>query len=92
MKTFEVGLIKTGTTSLGRAFEILGYRHKGWDPSLARDMKDNKWGNIFAAIDSYDAFQDLPWHDIDVRVLDLLYPGSKYIYLDSVPAEISYCQ
>jgi hypothetical protein len=28
MKIFEIGVAKTGTTSLGLAYEILGFKHK----------------------------------------------------------------
>jgi hypothetical protein len=34
MKIFEIGVAKTGTTSLGLAYEILGFKHKGDDPDL----------------------------------------------------------
>ena len=37
-KVIEVGSPKTGTTSLGRAFEILGLRHIGWAPHLHQDL------------------------------------------------------
>ena len=30
IKVFEIGLMKTGSSSLGKAYEILGYKHKGW--------------------------------------------------------------
>ena len=32
MKVFEIGVAKTGTASLGRAYEILGFKHKAEDP------------------------------------------------------------
>lgn len=34
MKIFEIGLMKTGTTSLGRAYEKLMFKHMGWNPEL----------------------------------------------------------
>ncbi|HMB92466.1 MAG TPA: sulfotransferase [Rhodothermales bacterium] len=36
-KVFGVGYLKTGTTSLRRAFEQLGYKHCGW--SKARPVQ-----------------------------------------------------
>lgn len=39
MKIFEIGLMKTGTTSLGKAYEHLGLKHKGWDRILHEEWK-----------------------------------------------------
>ena len=82
MKIFEVGMEKTGTTSLGRAYEILGFRHQGWDEELYRCFQNRIWGPLFTAIDNNDAFEDLPWHNMPVSVLDTCYPDSKFIFLE----------
>ncbi|HET8654378.1 MAG TPA: sulfotransferase [Longimicrobiaceae bacterium] len=37
-KVVEIGSPKTGTTSLGRAFELLGLRHRGWDKQLHGEL------------------------------------------------------
>ena len=85
MKIFEIGMMKTGTTSLGRAFEILGYKHKGWslkiyNQFLESDKKDYKI--LYEVIDNYDAFVDAPWRSCDYRILDKKYPNSKFILLE----------
>ena len=85
MKVFEIGKMKTGTTSLGRAFEILGYKHKGWslkiyNQFLESDKKDYKI--LYEVIDNYDAFVDAPWSSCDYRILDKKYPNSKFILLE----------
>ncbi len=82
MKIFEIGVMKTGTTSLGVAFEKLKFKHKGWDPILHDCLKKNELEPIFATIAQYDFFQDGPWHNIDFRILDKKYPNSKFILLD----------
>ena len=85
MKVFEIGKMKTGTTSLGRAFEILGYKHKGWslkiyNQFLESDKKDYKI--LYEVIDNYDTFVDAPWRSCDYKILDKKYPNSKFILLE----------
>lgn len=77
MKIFGVGLSKTGTTSLAKALELLGYKVKdcmGVENYVAGDLvsldKD--------ALDKYDAFTDTPIPSF-FRELDAEYPGSKFI-------------
>lgn len=85
MKVFEIGVAKTGTTSLGKAYEILGFKHKAEDPDLYFKFIDNyDYEVLFEVIDKYDAFQDGPWHnkDVDYKILDKKYPNSKFIILE----------
>ena len=85
MKVFEIGVAKTGTTSLGKAYEILGFKHKAEDPDLYFKFIDNyDYEVLFEVIDRYDAFQDGPWHnkDVDYKILDKKYPNSKFIILE----------
>lgn len=86
-KIFEIGVMKTGTTSLGKAYEILGYRHCGWTSNLHDYFqKSNKnthvYQKLFKHIDKYDAFEDGPWHELDYKKLDTQYPNSKFILLE----------
>ena len=85
IKVFEIGVAKTGTTSLGRAYEILGFKHKAEDPDLYLKFINNyDYEILFEVIDKYDAFQDGPWHnkDVDYKILDKKYPNSKFIILE----------
>ncbi len=85
MKVFEIGVAKTGTTSLGRAYEILGFKHKAEDPDLYLEFIENyDYEVLYEVIDKYDAFQDGPWHnkDVDYKILDKKYPNSKFIILE----------
>jgi len=70
MKIFEIGVMKTGTSSLGKAFEILNFKHLGWNPYCHNLLMENKLEPIFGIIDQYDAFEDGPWHNMDFRILD----------------------
>ena len=74
-KVFCVGFWKTGTTSIYKAFNILGYRagrlicvgkepKQGWIPYIKKC--------------NYDAFTDDPMSFI-YKDLDKIYPGSKFI-------------
>ncbi len=74
--------MKTGTTSLGKAYEILGFKHMGWNPALHAEWKQDRLENIFNTIDEYEAFEDGPWRNIDFMLLDSRYPNSKFILLE----------
>jgi len=76
-KIFCIGFQKTGTSSIGKALEILGYRTCGavalqeQDPTKIRTT-------AFANVDKFDAFQDNPWPLLYLE-LDQRFPGSKFI-------------
>lgn len=85
MKIFEVGTKKTGTTSLGDALQGLGFKRKGWTYNLSNQFEASNYTNhdiLWDTIDNHDVFEDRPWHDIDVKLLDTRYPGSKFILLE----------
>ena len=77
-KVFGIGFHKTGTSSLGTALTLLGYRVAGvqgiWDPNIASKVHEI----AFSVADQFDAFQDNPW-PVLYRELDKRYPGSKFI-------------
>jgi len=82
-KVFEVGVAKTGTTSLAMAFEILGLRWAGWCPNLYDEVKEGKFDNTLAYAEKFDAFKDGPWHEDDLyKILDRRFPDSKFILLE----------
>jgi hypothetical protein len=77
-KVFGIGFQKTGTTSLKRALEGLGYRVAGkiavHHPHLERAVRQR----AFRELDRYDAFQDNPW-PLLYRELDQRCPESRFI-------------
>ncbi len=80
-KLFVIGFHKTGTTSLGKALEILGYQVCG--NFVVRNaemeaMKDAVYQRAYSLIDQYDAFQDTPWYLL-YKDLDQICPNSKFI-------------
>ena len=77
MKIFGIGLSKTGTSSLARALEILGYRTKdylGVEKYVRGDLNSID-RNI---ITENDAFTDTPIPSF-YKELDRQYPNSKFI-------------
>ncbi len=77
MKIFGIGLSKTGTTSLARALEILGYRTRDC-MGVTRYQKGDLGSIDLEEIERYDAFTDTPVPSF-YRELDQRYPGSRFI-------------
>ena len=77
-KVFCVGFHKTGTKSLARALEILGYRVTG--PNGAREPRiaERALPMALDIAQRFDAFNDNPW-PILFRELDAAFPGSRFI-------------
>jgi len=88
MKVFCIGMFKTGTTSMGKAFEILGFKtlNGPWiEEGIIHDpwyKNPEKWAESFdkikEKIENYDAFQDYPWMFL-FKELDQWYPDAKFI-------------
>ncbi|SMQ45865.1 unnamed protein product [Zymoseptoria tritici ST99CH_3D7] len=81
-KVFVLGLSKTGTTSIGDALEILGYRRLGWADTRSRIMV-HTWMNGGKATNLelsqlWDAFEDLPW-PVMYREMAEKYPDAKFL-------------
>lgn len=77
-KIIGVGLGRTGTSTLGTACEILGYKLKENDIRLTRAFRE---GNIKPALEvaeNYDCLEDFPWLLI-YKELDEYFPDSKFI-------------
>ena len=78
MKVFCIGFHKTGTTSLGEALELLGYRVTGPNGTRDPDIAKNVHSMAESLVEQYDAFQDNPW-PIIYREMDRTYPNSRFI-------------
>ena len=77
MKVFGIGLSKTGTTSLSRALDILGYRTID-NPGVAHYIPSDLSSIDSLLLDANDAFTDTPIPSF-YRELDTRYPDSKFI-------------
>lgn len=89
-KVFGIGMYKTGTTSLGRALDILGYKtlHGPWMQNQLADFDDGeyydqkKWEHSWEIIkkqtEMYSGFQDYPWMFIFEKCYEW-YPDAKFV-------------
>jgi len=78
-KIVGVGRAKTGTTTLGKCFNILGYKTLGENDALVwEDYKKNKFDRIMKSVDENEAFFDIPWK-LMYQEIDKKYPNSKFI-------------
>ena len=76
-KIFGIGLSKTGTTSLARALEILGYKTRDY-LGVSRYSSGDLSSIDLDVIDTNDAFTDTPVPSF-YRELDARYPDSRFI-------------
>jgi hypothetical protein len=77
-KVFGIGWAKTGTTTLGRCFEILGFDHQSQRLDLVNDIARGDFTRIMALAAKKQAFEDWPWILL-YRELDRAFPGSRFI-------------
>lgn len=77
-KVFGIGFHKTGTSSLGDALAILGYRVCEGFGYEDDDIAATAWPRARKLAEAHDAFEDNPW-PLLYRELDAAFPGSKFI-------------
>lgn len=77
-KVFCIGFHKTGTTSMGLALQMLGYRVTGSLGTRDPEIADRVHTLVDATVPRFDAFQDNPW-PVLYQYLDQKYPGSQFI-------------
>jgi hypothetical protein len=87
VKIIGVGLNKTGTTTLGACFKILGFRHLSMRRDLVMAWRDGRLDKIFAETDRYDSFEDWPYPLI-YRELAERYTDAKFILTVRASPEI----
>ena len=83
-KIFCIGYNKTGTTTLGKSFELLGYRNSTFNHVVYKYLylRGSKRA-ILNYTSKFDSFDDLPWLKEDmIPLLDETFPGSRWIYLE----------
>jgi hypothetical protein len=77
-KVFGIGLPKTGTTTLGQCFSILGYKHHSFDMDLARRVAKGDVDSSLRRAESFETFEDWPWFQLYERVF-LAFPQAKFV-------------
>ena len=82
-KIFCIGRNKTGTTSLQKAFEDLGYRvgnQRQAEIIYDRHVRDGNFNPLFNYCKSAQVFQDVPFSHIrTLKPIDEAFPDSKFI-------------
>lgn len=77
-KIFCIGFQKTGTTSLGLAFEKLGFTVGEENHDLLTALQQGDFEKIKTIAAPFDVLEDNPW-PVLFRQLDEYFPGSKFI-------------
>jgi len=83
-KVFVIGANKTGTTSMNKFLQDLGYRtgpQRRFE-MLRHQYYDGDWQEILKIIHNYEAFQDVPFSkstNLFISKLRRLYPTAKFI-------------
>jgi len=91
-KVFGIGFHKTGTTTLGCALRMLGYRvQKGRAFNHPRKVAipepvniDKLWDAVRPLLPLYGAFEDNPW-PLLFRHVDQACPGAKFVFTHRAP-------
>lgn len=93
-KYFCVGFNKTGTTTLGRCFEILNLmpiaepRSKSFQfiSTFKKLIDTNDYSNLIEQAKYYKSFQDRPWNVWDAyKYLDQHFPNSYFVLTERDP-------
>lgn len=82
MKIFGIGASKTGTTTLSKCLNTLGYSCSGWQPQAIFHWKNNNLDieYLLKIADKGEGFTDFPWNYIDYyKIFDEKFPGSKFV-------------
>jgi hypothetical protein len=85
IKVFGVGLSKTGTTTLGKCLELLGYRVLDFDLEALEAFQRGDFGYALEKTKHYDAFEDIPWFML-YEELDALFPDALFILTTRINA------
>ena len=82
-KVVCLGYQKTGTTTLMRAFQILGYKTSGfniYNKRATRDFLNNDYEKLKWLCEKYEALQDVPFN-LAYKEINQWYPDSKFILI-----------
>ncbi|MFW5760159.1 MAG: sulfotransferase family protein [Cyclobacteriaceae bacterium] len=77
-KVFVLGMGKTGTSSLDKALQLLGYKVAGYELAFNDALFKGEVDSMMNYLQNYDAAQDLPWAVL-YKELFQHYPDAKFI-------------
>jgi hypothetical protein len=76
---FGLGLSKTGTTSLGAALKLLGYRHKSYDLELLERWSAGRVDDVFRGMAGYGSFEDWPYPLMHDEIMRRFGRSARYV-------------
>ena len=85
-KVFGIGWAKTGTTTLGACFKILGYDHQSQNLGLVPPLMRGDWTRVMQIAAAHESFEDWPWSVI-YQELDRAFPGSRFVLTCREPGD-----
>lgn len=77
-KIFGIGWAKTGTTTLGKCFEILGFNHQSQNLVLVKNIQHGDFSTIFSMANKKDSFEDWPWALL-YKEFDMKFKNSRFV-------------
>lgn len=78
-KVFGIGYGKTGTTTLGECFKLLGSRrHTTYSHPLVKAFVAGRLNKLFKVSDVTDTFEDMPWA-LAYPSLAMRYPKAQFV-------------
>jgi len=77
-KVFEIGLNKTGTSTLGACLRTLGYQHQSYSYQQVLRLRRQQWDALLEGYAEADSFDDWPTPRL-YQKLDATFPGSLFI-------------
>lgn len=77
-KVFGIGWAKTGTTTLGKCLQVLGFNHQSQRLDLVQDLARGDLSTIMQLAEEKESFEDWPWIVL-YRELDQAFPHSRFI-------------
>lgn len=80
-KIVIVSLHKTGTTTVSKFLEKLGFLVTGPDTHLFYEVGAENFNTVDVFLERYEVFQDDPWYLLYPYILEK-YPNSKFIFLE----------
>lgn len=85
-KVFCLGQNKTGTSTFGKAMQILGHKHVSWSKRLMRFGLQGNYMVIRWVSKRFSSFDDKPWNNLDIipRLMEW-YPDAYFILLTRDP-------
>ena len=78
-KVFGIGLNKTGTTSLKKAFVRLGFNHLERRPRLFKLWRNRRFEPIFEHAEEYESFEDWPWPLMVAELLEYYGDRARFV-------------